>query len=221
EPDVSRVLSIADSAYQPSQARSVVAGISVTWPSENLLLPPGINLSPVLARRLHDDARQAFASGRDLSDATNLELQAFGAEPTDRDIAGYLAFLHLKANPAQAERARQLVLYAIALSASRRPTRPDDWNTLAIASALTGRGPDATRAMFVAIALTKDAGRSCRAALGAYTSFGEQLRGPAEAALQRIRAQGRGYDSPYCAWPPSWGSGIRAPERLSFEGRGG
>src|SRR5262249_6220622 len=97
EPDVTPLPWIADGAHQPSQERAVVAGISLTWPSENLLLPPGINVSPVLARRLHDDARQAFASGRDASEATNLELQAFGADPTDPDIAGYLAFLHLRA----------------------------------------------------------------------------------------------------------------------------
>jgi hypothetical protein len=40
--------------------------------------------------------------------------------------------------------------------------------------------------------------------LSAMANYGERVREPVEAMLYRIHAQGRAYDSPYCAWPPNW-----------------
>jgi hypothetical protein len=142
-----------------------------------------------------------------VSDAVNIELSAFGANPRDPDIAAYLAFLHLRMKPVQPETARQLALYAIFVSGSRRSARFGDWGTLAIASALAGRDIDATRAFLVELALTSNLDHTCQTALSAYASFGERLRVPVYAMLDRIDASDR--VSPYCEWPPTWSTATR------------
>ena len=210
EPDVSRVLWAAARANQPYQIRAVVEAASATWASESAWIPVN-NVAPSYARLLHNDARQALAAGRDVSDAVNFELQAFGANPRDADIAGYLAFLHLRMTPVQPETARQLTLLAIAISGSRRSTRSDDWGMLAVASALTGRETDAVRAFLTEVALSSNIDRSCYSALSAYASFGERLRVPVQAMLYRVHSLGRGYAYPSCAWPPAWSVAARSP----------
>ena len=205
QPDVSRILGLAAIATHRSQQQAVVDAASAKWPSETAWTP-ATDIEPIHARQLHADARQAFASGR-VSDAVNIGLRAFGANPRDPDIAAYLAFLHIKMNPLQPEMARQLALYAISVSGSRRSTRFGDWDMLAIASALTGRDTDATRAFFVEVALTSNLDRTCQTALSAYASFGERLRVPVRAMLNRIDSNGG--VSPYCEWPPIWNTATR------------
>ena len=198
QPDVSRVLGLAATANHQSQQQAVVDAARARWSAETAWTP-ATDIDPIRARRLHDDARQAFTSGR-VSDALNIELSAFGANPRDPDIAAYLAFLHMKMNPAQPELARQLALYAIFVSGSRRSARFGDWGTLAIASALAGREIDAARAFLVEVALTSNLDRTCQIALSAYAGFGERLRVPVYAMLDRIDSSDR--VSPYCEWPP-------------------
>ncbi len=197
QPDVARVLWTAANADHPSQTVATITAAAKTWPSENTSMPAAHG-EAAQARRLHADSRRAFESGN-VVDAFNIELRAFGANPRDPDIAVYLAFLHLKTIPAQPETARQLAMHAIAVSGSQRSARPDDWNTLAIASALTGREVDASRALLVEVALTRDLDWSCQVALKSYASFGERLRSPVQTMLDRIHSQG--HESPYCAWP--------------------
>ena len=205
QPDVSRVLELAAIANHRSQQRAVVDAAHAMWPSETAWTSAA-DIEAIRARRLHDDARQAFTSGR-VSDALNIELSAFGANPRDPDIAAYLAFLHIRTKPVQPELARQLALYAIVVSGSRRSARFDDWSTLAIASALAGRDIDATRAFFVEVALTSDLDRTCQSALNAYAGFGERLRVPVRAMLHRIDSSDR--VSPYCEWPRTWSTAMR------------
>jgi len=205
QPDVSRVLRLAAIANNRSQQQAVVDAAYAKWSSETAWTP-ATDIEPPRARRLHDDARQAFTSGR-VSDALNIELSAFGANPRDPDIAAYLAFLHMKMNPAQPELARQLALYAIFVSGSRRSARFGDWGTLAIASALAGREIDAARAFLVEVALTSNLDRTCQIALSAYAGFGERLRVPVYAMLDRIDSSDR--VSPYCEWPPTWSTATR------------
>jgi hypothetical protein len=209
EPDLSRVLSAAAIARHPAQARLVIEAADVAWPSESAWIPMAETM-PGDARRLHNEARRALAAGADIADAANIELQAFGANPRDPDIAGYLASLHLRMNPARSETARQLALHAIVLSGSRRSTRYAEWSTFAVASALTGREADAVRAFLAEAALTTNVDRSCQAALRAYETFGERLRTPVLALLQRVNAQGRTYDAPSCMWPAYWNAAARA-----------
>src|SRR5439155_20900409 len=154
QPDVARVLGLAAVANHATQRQAVIDAANANWPSEGGWTSM-TDIEPVRARRLHDDARQAFAAGR-VADAVNIELSAFGANPRDPDIAAYLAFLHIRTNPVQPEMARQLALYAIFVSGSRRSARFGDWDTLAVASALAGRDIDATRAFFVEVALTSN-----------------------------------------------------------------
>jgi len=168
-------------------------------------------VEPAAARRLNDDAMQAYWVRRNVAEALDLELKAFGANPLDLEIAGNLAFLHLKVNPVQAETARQLALHAIAVRGARfRSGRVEDWNTYAVASALTGRDADARNAMYVTVALAGSIEQNCKAARNAIANYGERMREPAEAMLNRIYTQGRAYESPYCAWPPTWAVGMRA-----------
>ena len=210
QPEISRVLWTASLAGQPAQIATIVEAAYRPWASDLAWMPAG-SISPSIARRLHDDARIAATSGRNLTEALNLELRAFAANPRDAEIASYLALLYLRANPAQAETARQLAMHAIAASGARRTARPEDWGTLAVASAMSGRESDAVRAYLVEIALSSNVDRSCRAALAAYTSFGDRLRVPVSAMLYRARQQSSAYESPSCTWPSSWTTVARLP----------
>jgi hypothetical protein len=211
ELEVARVLSIAASAYQPMQDRVVADAARLTRiPNDAAMLARATD--PGEARRLTDQARAAFASRRSVVEAFDLQLRAFGANPRDPDIAGYLAFLLLKLTPPQPEMARQIALVALAARGSQQhATRLEDWNTFAVASALSGREVDARNALFVTLSVSGNVERTCLSALNALANYGERLRRPVEAVLYRIRAQGRGYESPACASPPNWGALSRLP----------
>jgi len=198
--DASRALAVAYRARDSSQDQAIVDAVFATWPSETARVP-ATTVAPPRARRLHEEARKAIAYGGDVANALDIELKAFGANPRDPDIAQFLALLHLWTKPSQPETARQLALFAIAISGPKRTTRADYWNTLAVASALSARQNDATAAFLVETALSTSLDRSCRAALHAYASYGDPLRTPVQAMLYRVRSQPRGYAYPSCAWP--------------------
>jgi hypothetical protein len=205
---IARVLWLAANAHHPANERAVVeALVSASGSVATGLVPTAASTQ---ARRLHDEAREAFRTRRHVPEALGLEFRAFGADPNDGEIAGFLAFLHLKQMPADAERARQLALHAIGVRGGRPgPGRLDDWMTFAIASALTGREADARHALFTTLALTRDAERSCGVALAAFASFGEPLRAPVEALLRRLHAQGRTDGATSCDWPTGRFAGSR------------
>jgi serine/threonine protein kinase len=207
--EVARVLWVAANANDPTQDRVVINATQSIWVRDD-----GASLSrdisPAEARRLNDQARDAYRSRRNITEAFDLQLKAFGANPYDGEIAGNLALMHLKHNRLQPETARQLALFALAYrGALSRTGRFEDWVTYAIASALTGREADARNALFVTVALSRNIERSCRYALGALSNYGEPLRGPVEAMFNRIHMQGRGYETPYCSWPPQWAADAR------------
>ena len=156
------------------------------------------------ARQFHDAARAALRRG-DFAEALGLQTRAFGANPVDAEIVGSLASLRLKQNPAQPEPARRLALHALTLHDWKYPSgRIEDWNTLAIASALSGHERDARNAWLVALALAGGSERQCRAAIDAYALYGEALRTPVEAMLYRANAAARPHRSRLCEWPPHW-----------------
>jgi hypothetical protein len=207
--EIDRVLWAAASAFDPKQERTVADFAQAVFVRDNA---SGYfqGVEPGAARRLNDEAMQAYWIRRNISEAFDLELKAFGADPNDPEIAGNLALLHLRVTPLQPETARQLALHAIAVRSARfRNGRVEDWNTYAVASALTGRDADARNAMFVTVALAGNVEQNCRAARNALATYGERVREPVEAMLYRIYNQGRAYQSPYCAWPPNWAMGMR------------
>jgi len=206
---VLRVLHAAAQMEHPLQdAELLDAARAVRLAPDDALA--GVKLAAADAQRLSDSAGAAFWNGRNPQHALDLQLRAFGANPHDGEVAGNLAFYYLKQRPAQPEAARRLALYALALHDPQFPTgRIEDWTTLAIASALTGRERDARNAFFVTLALSPSLDRQCRAATAAYASHGERLRAPAEAMLARIRIWGRSQESPFCRWPPNWWVGAR------------
>jgi hypothetical protein len=211
EPEVARVLSMAASAYQPMQDKAVADAARLNRIPDDAWLRARAT-SPGEARRLTDQARAAFASRRNVLEAFDLQLRAFGANPRDPDVASYLAFLYLKLSPPQPDMARQIALVALTTrSLQGSATRMDDWNTFAVASALSGREVDARNALFVTLAVSGNGERTCLSALNALANYGERLRRPVEAVVYRIRAQGRGYDSPACAWPPNGWALSRIP----------
>jgi serine/threonine protein kinase len=195
--DASQVLWMAAAADHPLQQRYLIDASRARWRSEQAY-PPALDGGR--ARHLHDAAAQVYASGRKV-DALDLEQRAFAVDPRDPDIAGFLAFLYLHQSPPQPEAARQLALHALAFSGIRRSIRFEDWNTFAVASALTGRDADAAQAFLVELTLSGDAERTCRAALHAYSVFGERLRGPVDTLLYRIRS---GPEPRACASVPVW-----------------
>ena len=163
-----------------------------------------IEVSSAEARRLNEAGRAAYWNRQNVEEALAYQTEAFGANPTDPEIVGNLAFLHLKTRPAQPEAARQLALHALAMHDGRYPTgRIEDWTTLAIASALAGRERDARDAWLATLALTPNTERQCRAALNAYAIYGERLRAPVEAMLYKVQTSGR-ERSALCEWPPHW-----------------
>ncbi|HSS07361.1 MAG TPA: hypothetical protein VLK83_09525 [Rhodanobacteraceae bacterium] len=203
EPEIARVLAMAASAYRQTQERAVADAARTTRiRGENSL--PAAMTSPGEARRLNDQARAAFSSGRNALDSFDLQIRAFGANPQDPEIAGSLALLYLKLTPPQPDMARQIAMLALtARGPQYRATRMEDWNTFAVASALGGRETDAKNALYVMLALAGNVEPTCVAALNALENYGERLRGPVEAVLYRVHAQGRSLESPWCAWPPT------------------
>ena len=141
--EVARVLWAAANAQDPRQEREVVDYAQAIWVRDGATGYSQV-VEPAAARRLNDEAMQAYRVRRNVAEAFDLSLKAFGANPGDPEIAGNLAFLHLRLSPAQPETARQLALHAIAVRGSRfRTGRLEDWNTYALASAMTGRDADA------------------------------------------------------------------------------
>jgi hypothetical protein len=201
---VARVLWIAANAGAGLPDRGISDAVRQPWPPMQVATTAA-EIEPDAARHLNDEARQAYLVERDVRRAFDLQLRAFGANPRDPEAAGNLAFLYLKVRPAQPEIARQLVLHALALGTPQyRASRVDDWNTLAVASALMGREADAVNAFYVTLALTRDLDRSCKTALAAVDSYGDDLVVPVQAMLARVRQQGRSAQSPYCTWPVHW-----------------
>jgi len=141
------------------------------------------------ARSLNEAALVAYWRHNSVADAVGLQTQAFGANPLDPEIVGNLAFFRLKEKPPQAETARQLALQALTLKDDRfQNGRIEDWTTLAIAAALTGRDAQARNAWFVSMALADDLQRQCNAAVRAQATYGERLRPSVQAMLQRARS---------------------------------
>jgi hypothetical protein len=202
EPQVARVLAMAAGAYHLVEERAVADASRAARVADADLLPLQRSTAAAEARRLNDDARAAMRSRRDVREAMDLQLRAFGANPRDPEIAGNLASLHLKLTPAQPEMARQLALVALTARASQyHSARMEDWQTFAIASALTGRESDARNALYVTLALTADVDTRCATTLNAVSTYGERLRKPVEAMFYRLHSQGRGIGSQACAWP--------------------
>jgi hypothetical protein len=103
-----------------------------------------------------------------------------------------------------------LALHALTLHDWKYPSgRIEDWNTFAIASALTGHERDARNAWLVALALAGGSERQCRAAIDAYALYGEALRTPVEAMLHRASTSARPQRSRLCEWPPHWSASTR------------
>jgi hypothetical protein len=195
---VARVLRISADVPNVLQQRAILVAASGIAAGTPLVLN---DLSPGEGRRLHTAARNAYQLRHHIPEAFDLALKAFGANPNDPEIAGHLAFLHLKVVPHQPERARQLALHALGLRKEPYPaTRFDDWTTFAVASALTGRTPDAANALAAALVLARDTDRVCRSMLGALASYGERLRQPVEAMLDRLQVLGRADEFAYCGW---------------------
>jgi len=151
--------------------------------------PSGAAVDAHEAQRLDDAAQAAYRRDRDVAAALRLQTQAFGANPLDPAIAGNLALLHLSERSPQAEPARQLALLALTVKDDRFPTgRIEDWTTLAIADALTGRERDARNAWFVSMALSGDLQQQCDAAVHAQATYGERVKPSVQAMLQRARS---------------------------------
>ena len=202
EPQVARVLAMAASAYHLTEERAVADASRATRVPDDALSVRTIAAAE--ARRLNDEARAAIRLRRDVREAMELQVQAFGADPRDPEIAGNLASLYLKLTPAQPEMARQIALVALAARGPQyHSARMEDWHTFAIASALSGRESDARNALFVTLALTADVDTRCTATLNALASYGERMRKPVEAMFYRLHTQGRGIGSQACPWPPN------------------
>ena len=201
---VLRVLFVAahsDDATQDDEIRKAVSAVRREPQDSPIEIGTAVND----ARLLNEAARVAFWRRGSVQEALSLQTKAFGANPLDPEVVGNLAFLHLKQRPRQADPARQLALYALTMRDPRYPDgRIEDWNTLAIASALMGRDRDARNAWFVSLALAPNLEQQCRAAIRAYATYGEPLRSPVEAMLYRAHSSGRSARSPFCEWPPYW-----------------
>jgi len=93
--DVSQLLWSAAAFSGPIQDQAIVRASSRAWRSEQSY----VRVNDAFAgSTLHARARQAFAAGQD-RDARDLASRAFAANPRDPDLAGYLAFLELRAGP--------------------------------------------------------------------------------------------------------------------------
>jgi hypothetical protein len=204
ERSVARVLYTAgrsDHVRDDDEIRASAAALAGS-PTDPLA---GMTLLPRDAQQLNEQARAEYARRGGTPDVLMLQVRAFGANPMDAEVAGNLAFLLLRQRPAQADAARLLALHALTLRGARQPEgRIEDWATLAIASALTGRERDARNALLVTLALAPNLDRQCKAALDVVALYGERLRAPVEAMLQSAQSSRSAQRSAFCEWPPHW-----------------
>ncbi len=207
-----RVLRAAARAEATSQDRTVLQAIESLQDSPRRQPVADTGARRAVARKLNASARDAFWNRRSAAEALALQRQAFDANPLDPEIAGNLAFYYLKTNPPQPDSARKVALHALAAAAPQTGSRRvEDWGNLAVASALTARPQDATNALFVMLAVSKDLDRTCRSALSMAASFGPRLKPPVEAMFARIHSRGQARGAPHCAWPPRWSAGMQFP----------
>jgi tetratricopeptide (TPR) repeat protein len=200
---VLRVLFVAAQADDAAEDEAIRAAARALPRAHDL--GAEIASSPREARALNEAARTALWRQGNVQEALRLHLRAFGANPLDAEIVGNTAFLLLRQAHPDAEAARQLALHALTLRDPRFPAgRIEDWSTLAIASSLTGNERDARNAWFVSLALAPSLERLCRAAINARSIYGDRLRGPIEAMLERAQASGRSRGAPACDGPPPW-----------------
>ena len=186
--------------------------MSSAMPPRDAMPPRGAApVNPSAARRLNDEANRAFWIKQDYAEALRLERRAFEANPSDVEIAGNLAFYYLKQSPPHAEAARDVALHAVNTPSRYRAGRLEDWMSLGIANALTGRRQEAEAAFITSAAVGNNLERACRGALNAVATYGEAVRPAATALLRRVRDQGRSNESPYCVWPPDWALGKHYP----------
>ena len=209
---VDRVLRAAARAEATPQDRAVLETIESLQEASRGRPAGDADSRRSVARRFNTAAREAFWNRRDAAEALALQQKAFDANPLDPEIAGNLAFYHLKVSPPQPESARRVALHALAAAAPQAGTRRvEDWGNLAVASALTERPQDAANALYVMLAVSKDLDRTCRSALSMVASYGPRLKPPVEAMFARINARGQARGAPYCAWPPRWSAGQQYP----------
>ena len=198
---VLQVLNVAaepDNSSRDEEIRSAAAGIRQA-PDDPLM---DVWVDANEARLFSEGAAIAFWRRGSYREALVLQRGAFGANPRDPDIVRNFALYQLRQQPAQAEVARQLALYALLLRDRKYPAgRLEDWTTLAIASALSGRERDARNAWFVTVALAPSLELQCKAAVAAHSQYGERLRAPVEAMLERVHSSGRADRSASCDWP--------------------
>jgi hypothetical protein len=196
ESDAAQVLAVAASATgRGGDDRIVQRARSMPGVTGPARVP---SESRTVARRLNAQARAAWER-QDLDTALRLQQRAFAANPNDPEVAGNLAFFYVKATPPQPALARRLALYALGARGRQFPAgRVEDWGTLAVASALLGRESDATRAMYVMLATSRNPERACRAARMAAAQYGPAMRAPADAMLSRARARVGVAGAPSC-----------------------
>jgi hypothetical protein len=196
ESDAARVLALAANATGPADDQKLVQVARSMRPAAGA--PNPATESPTLARRLNAEARVAWER-QDIDAALQLQQRAFRANPNDPEVTGNLAFFYLKVRPAQPALARRLALYALAARGNAFPAgRAQDWGTLAVASSLEGREADATRAMYVMLALSRNPEWACRSALLAVAQYGAAMKAPTDAMLARIRTRGAAANAPSC-----------------------
>jgi len=188
ERQVAPVLALAGRAPE-MRRRGEIRSAARSMRTSAAATAPAAQANAAQARSLNDAALTAYWLDNNVTDALHLGMQALGANPFDSEVVGNLAFLRLKETPPEAETVRQLALHALTVQDLRFETgRIEDWTTLAIASALTGRDAEARNAWFVSMALTSDLQRQCNAAVRAQATYGERLRPSVQAMLLRARS---------------------------------
>ena len=121
--EIAPVLWAAAKAQDPRAEREVVDSAQAIWVRDGATAYSQ-PIEPAAARRLNDEAMQAYWVRRNIPEAFDLSLKAFGANP-ERSGSRRQPRVPASAGsiPSQPETARQLALHAIAVRGSRFRTR--------------------------------------------------------------------------------------------------
>jgi hypothetical protein len=204
DPAVGDVLLAAANAHRQAQDGDVQRAAIGRIPAIEVPL----EVDADAARRFNAEARRAYWERKDPAQAVRLQRQAYAANPRDPEIVGNLAFYHLRTDPPDPRRARQLALQALGVRGRAHPAgRVEDWTALGVSSALVGRDHDAASAYLVVLALSPQVEKACRIAVGSVQNYGPTLEPAARGLLARVHARGRSGESRWCAWPPDFSQG--------------
>jgi serine/threonine protein kinase len=152
------------------------------------------------ARDLNEAQLTTFRA--DLATSLRGQWNAFALRPSDREIAGNLAYYSALAGAS--EEALRLSAYALTLPTKSSTGRSQDWQQLGAMYARTGLMDNGRAAYFVALAISTNLKGFCQSLLQQGREFGPEVQRAVVDVFRRIEDRHQAETDPACGSPPNF-----------------